>query len=189
MRRLAPVAIVGALCLSIGEAPGTVLEALQKSVTPSRAPDVHFVPTPPEVVEAMLKVANVGPADLVYDLGCGDGRIVIAAAKKFGARAVGVDIDPQRIKEAQANASAAGVDGRVRFIQGDLFETNLRPATVVTLYLLEQLNAKLQPKLVSELRPGSRVVSHAFSMGAWTPDKELTVSGSRVYLWTIPKAG
>jgi SAM-dependent methyltransferase len=189
MRRLAPVAIVGALYLCIGAAPGTVLEAVQTSVTPPRAPDVHFVPTPPEVVDAMLKVANVGRDDLVYDLGCGDGRIVVAAAKNYGARAVGVDIDPQRIKEAQANARAAGVDGRVRFVQGDLFEIDLRPATVVTLYLLEQLNAKLQPKLVTELRPGARVVSHAFGMGAWKPDRELTVSGSHVYLWTIPKAG
>jgi ribosomal protein L11 methylase PrmA len=148
------------------------------------------VPTPPEVVDAMLKTARVTNNDLLYDLGCGDGRIVIAAAKEYGARGVGIDIDPTRIKEAEANAAAAGVAGRVKFIQADLFETDLRPATVVTLYLLESLNLKLQPKLVTELRPGTRVVSHAFSMGPWTPDEELNVNGRRVYLWTIPpKAG
>jgi ribosomal protein L11 methylase PrmA len=148
------------------------------------------VPTPPEVVDAMLKTARVTNNDLLYDLGCGDGRIVIAAAKEYGARGVGIDIDPTRIKEAEANAAAAGVAGRVKFIQADLFETDLRPATVVTLYLLESLNLKLQPKLVTELMPGTRVVSHAFSMGPWTPDEELNVNGRRVYLWTIPpKAG
>lgn len=138
----------------------------------------------------MLKTARVTDKDLLYDLGCGDGRIVIAAAKEYGARGVGIDIDPTRIKEANANAAAAGVTGRVKFIQADLFETDLRPATVVTLYLLESLNLKLQPKLVTELKPGTRVVSHAFSMGPWTPDEELTVNGRRVFLWTIPpKAG
>jgi len=169
--------------------PAAQTSAVQKPDKAPRSPDVVFVPTPPEVVEAMLKTANVSSKDLVYDLGCGDGRVVIAAAKQFGARGVGVDIDPVRIKEARANAQAAGVANRVKFIQGDLFETNLRPATVVTLYLLESLNLKLQPRLVTELRPGTRIVSHAFSMGPWTPDKELTVDGRRVYLWTIPPSG
>jgi SAM-dependent methyltransferase len=189
MRRIAPWMVLIALCLCMSTASHAPLEAVQDPVTQTRAPDVIFVPTPPEVVDAMLKVANVSSDDLVYDLGCGDGRIVIAAATKHGARGVGIDIDPQRIKEARANAAAAGVTDRVKFIQGDLFEMELRPATVVTLYLLESLNARLQPKLVTELRPGTRVVSHAFGMGPWTPDRELTVAGRRVYLWTIPKAG
>jgi precorrin-6B methylase 2 len=160
--------------------------AAQKPVAPSRAPDVIYVPTPPDVVKAMLDTAGVTKKDVVYDLGCGDGRIVIAAAKEYGARGVGIDIDPTRIREAKANAAAAGVAERVRFMQADLFETNLRPATVVTLYLLESLNLKLQPKLVTELKPGTRIVSHAFSMGSWTPDRKLDVNGRRVYLWTIP---
>jgi len=168
---------------------GPLASAAQKTVTPTRTPDVIYVPTPPEVVKAMLETAGVTAKDLVYDLGCGDGRIVIEAAKTYGARGVGIDIDPERIKEATANAAKAGVGDRVKFTQADLFETDLSPATVVTLYLLESLNLKLQPKLVSELKPGTRIVSHAFSMGPWTPDKELTVEGRRVYLWTIPPKG
>jgi SAM-dependent methyltransferase len=186
MRRFAAVPVACALFLWGAGAYRATLDAVQKQVTPSRTPDVVYVPTPPEVVDAMLKTARVGSKDVVYDLGCGDGRIVIAAAKQYGARGVGVDIDPERIKEARANAEAAGVTDRVKFIQGDLFEMDLRPASVVTLYLLESLNLKLQPKLVTELKPGTRVVSHAFSMGPWTPDEELNVEGRRVYLWTIP---
>jgi SAM-dependent methyltransferase len=152
---------------------------------PARQPDVIYVPTPPEVVEAMLKAADVRAGDIVYDLGCGDGRIVIAAAKQYGARGVGIDLDPQRIKEARANAESAGVSDKVQFVEGDLFESNFRDATVVTLYLLPSLNDKLRPKLMRELGPGARVVSHAFGMGAWKPDRELDVNGRRVYLWTI----
>jgi SAM-dependent methyltransferase len=189
MRRLAPVALACVVLVCGTARPTAQSSAVQTPDNPPRSPDVVFVPTPPEVVNAMLKTANVSRKDLVYDLGCGDGRIVIAAAKQFGARGVGVDIDPVRIKEARANAQAEGVADRVRFVEGDLFETDLRPATVVTLYLLEQLNLKLQPKLVTELRPGTRIVSHAFSMGPWTPDKELTIGGRRVYLWTIPPRG
>lgn len=154
----------------------------------ARQPDVIYVPTPEEVVDAMLEAAEVKSSDVVYDLGCGDGRIVITAARQYGARGVGIDIDPQRIKEARENASKAGVATRVRFIQGDLFETDLRPATVVTLYLLPSLNLRLQPKLVEELRPGARVVSHAFDMGAWKPDQELEVNGRRVLLWRMPQS-
>ena len=186
MRRIAPFVVLSALCFCGLVPVGAPASAAQKTVAPSRAPDVIYVPTPPEVVKTMLETAGVTAKDLVYDLGCGDGRIVIAAAKSYGARGIGIDIDPQRIREARANAAAAGVDDRVKFIQGDLFETDLRPATVVTLYLLESLNLKLQPKLVSELKPGTRIVSHAFSMGPWTPDRELNVEGRRVYLWTIP---
>jgi ribosomal protein L11 methylase PrmA len=153
-----------------------------------RQPDVIYVPTPPEVVAAMLKVAKVGPGDVVYDLGSGDGRIPIAAVKDFGAaRATGIDIDPQRIKEAQANHKEAGVGDRVRFLNQDLFETNISDATVVTLYLLPSLNLKLRPKLMAELKPGTRIVSHAFDMGDWEPEQTLDVNGRRVYFWTIPK--
>jgi SAM-dependent methyltransferase len=161
--------------------------AAQQTQAPSREPDVIFVPTPQEVVDAMLKLAKVGPKDVVFDLGCGDGRTVITAFKKHGARATGVDIDPQRIAESTANAKEQGVEGKVKFIQGDLFETDLREATVVTLYLLTSLNQKLRPKLWRELKPGSRVVSHAFDMGDWQPDKTEDVDGRQIYLWTIPQ--
>jgi SAM-dependent methyltransferase len=154
--------------------------------TAQRRPDVIYVPTSPEVVDAMLKMANVGQNDVVYDLGCGDGRIVVAAARAYGARATGVDIDPQRIAEANANARTAGVEGRVKFILGDLFEQDLHDATVVTLYLLNTLNLKLRPKLWKELKPGTRVVSHAFDMGDWQPEQKQDVGGTTIYLWRIP---
>jgi ribosomal protein L11 methylase PrmA len=134
----------------------------------------------------MLRLANVGPGDVVYDLGCGDGRIVIAAAKR-GARAVGVDIDPQRIREARANARAAGVEGRVELRQGDLFEADVAPASVVMLYLWPEVNLRLRPKLLAELRPGTRVVSHAHDMGDWRPQRTAVVGGARVLLWIIPE--
>lgn len=153
---------------------------------PARRPDVIYVPTSPEVVEAMLKLANVTKNDVVYDLGCGDGRIVVAAARAFGARAIGIDIDPQRIAEANANAKTAGVEGRVKFVLGDLFEQDLHDATVVTLYLLNSLNLKLRPKLWKELKPGTRVVSHAFDMGDWKPEQTQEVGGTTIYLWRIP---
>jgi SAM-dependent methyltransferase len=153
---------------------------------PARRPDVIYVPTSPEVVEAMLKLANVTKNDVVYDLGCGDGRIVVAAARAFGAKALGVDIDPQRIAEANANAKTAGVEGRVKFLLGDLFEQDLHDATVVTLYLLNSLNLKLRPKLWKELKPGTRVVSHAFDMGDWKPEQTQEVGGTTIYLWRIP---
>jgi tRNA G37 N-methylase Trm5 len=148
--------------------------------------DVPYVPTPPEVVEAMLKLAQVKKGDIVYDLGCGDGRIVVMAAQKFGARAVGVDINPVRIQEAEENAKKAGVTDRVRFIQGNLFEADIKEATVVTLYLLSDVNLKLRPRLLKELKPGSRIVSHSFDMGDWKPDKQIEVDYRRVYLWTVP---
>lgn len=133
-------------------------------------PDVEFVPTPQEVVLEMLKMAKVTQNDVVYDLGCGDGRIVITAAKVFGARGVGVDIDPIRIKQSNENARKAGVTDRVKFIEGDLFATNLTEATVVTLYLTPELNIQVQPKLFREVKPGTRIVSHDFDMGDWKPD-------------------
>jgi SAM-dependent methyltransferase len=153
---------------------------------PLRAPDVIFVPTPNEVVETMLRMAAVRKQDVVYDLGCGDGRIVITAAQRYGARGVGIDIDPERVAEATENANRAGVADRVKIIRGDLFQADIRGASVVTLYLLTDLNLKLRPKLLRELNPGTRVVSHAFAMGDWEPERTEEVSGTTVYLWRIP---
>ncbi|HQZ38624.1 MAG TPA: class I SAM-dependent methyltransferase [Vicinamibacterales bacterium] len=171
--------------LVVATLPGAAVAAAQDA--PTRRPDVIYVPTPEAVVEAMLQVANVGKNDIVYDLGCGDGRIPVTAAKKYGARGVGIDIDPQRIREANENVEKNGVGDRVKIIQGDLFEQDLSQATVVTLYLLPSLNVKLMPKLMRELKPGTRIVSHAFDMGDWKPEKELDVDGRKVYYWTIPK--
>jgi ubiquinone/menaquinone biosynthesis C-methylase UbiE len=151
------------------------------------ARDVPFVPTPEAVVEEMLKLAKVGPADVVYDLGSGDGRIVIAAAKKYGARGVGIDIDPERIAEATANARKAGVADRVEFREGDLFKADIGEATVVTLYLLSSVNLQLRPKLLAELKPGTRVVSHAFEMGDWKPVAARKVGAVSVYYWVVPE--
>lgn len=172
----------------LAASPATAGQA-QPASTALRSPDVIFVPTPPEVVQAMMKVAKVGKGDVIYDLGSGDGRIVIAAVKDFGAiRGTGIDIDPQRIKEANANAQKAGVTDRVKFLNQDLFETNFSDATVISLYLLPSLNQKLKPKLFKELKPGTRIVSHAFDMGDdWKPEQTLTVEGRTVYFWTIPK--
>lgn len=153
---------------------------------PARDPDVPFVPTRQQVVDEMLRLANVKRGELLYDLGCGDGRIVITAAQKFGARGVGVDINPQRISEARANARSAGVEKQVEFRVGDLFETDVRDANVVTLYLLPEVNLRLKPRLRSQLKPGSRVVSHDFSMGEdWPAERTVKVANSTVYLWTI----
>ena len=153
---------------------------------PLRRPDIHWVPTPPAVVDAMLKLADVKPTDVVYDLGCGDGIIVATAAQKYGARAVGIDIDPQRVKEAKERAQKMGVSDKVEIRQGDLFEADIKDATVVTLYLLQSLNIKLMPKLQKELKPGTRIVSQSFSMGeAWPADKQIEVNGYNVYMWTV----
>jgi len=165
---------------------GLLAAASVLAQSPARTPDVPFVPTSQELVVQMLKLANVGKNDTVYDLGCGDGRIVITAAKDFGAHAVGVDINPERIKEANENARKAGVTDHVRFVEGDLFTAEIRPASVVTLYLLPNVNLKLRPRLLKELKPGTRVVSHSFDMEDWKPEKEIEVNGSRLYLWTIP---
>ena len=151
-----------------------------------RGPDVIFVPTPGDIVDTMLKMAAVTKRDTVYDLGCGDGRIVITAAQRYGAHGVGIDIDPERVEEATANVRKAGVADRVRIIRGDLFEADISAATVVTLYLLTELNLKLRPKLLRDLNPGTRVVSHAFAMGDWKPERTADVSGTMVYLWRIP---
>jgi tRNA A58 N-methylase Trm61 len=163
-----------------------VLSARPIAQDVSRPVDVVYIPTPSEVVTAMLQMANVGRNDIVYDLGSGDGRIVIAAVKEFGAaRAVGIELDPVHVREATALARQAGVQDRVEFRQQDLFATNLREASVVTLYLQNAINLRLRPKLIAELKPGTRVVSHAFDMGTWAPDEARTVSGRMVFLWKI----
>lgn len=156
--------------------------------TPLRQPDVVYVPTPQEVVDEMLALAKVTKNDVIYDLGSGDGRIPITAAQKFGTRGVGIDINPERIKEANANAQKAGVSDQVKFLNQDLFTTNLSEASVVTLYLLPQLNVKLRPQLFKQLKPATRIVSHDFDMGEWKPERVVkTKEGSTIYLWTIPK--
>ena len=163
---------------------------------PRRDPDVPYVPTTEKAVQEMLKLADVKKTDVVYDLGCGDGRIVIAAAKTFGARGVGIDINPVRIKEAKENAKKAGVEHLVRFEENDLFEANFGEATVVTLFLLPNINLKLKPRLLEQLKPGTRVVSNTFDMGDWkaekeknldNPDDEDTYLSNKFFLWTIPQ--
>lgn len=153
----------------------------------SRTPDVHFVPTPQDMVMEMLQVAGVGPNDVVYDLGCGDGRFVITAVRHFGARrGVGIDIDPVRVRESRENARLAGVSDRVTIVEGDLFEFDFREASVVTLYLLPSLNLKLRPKLFQQLKPGSRIVSYSFDMDDWKADATGRVGSGRYYFWVLP---
>ncbi|MDZ7958540.1 MAG: methyltransferase domain-containing protein [Aulosira sp. DedQUE10] len=166
------------------------LTAQTETLTPKpqeHPADVPYVTTPQPVVDAMLNVAKVGKNDVLYDLGSGDGRIVITAAKNYGTRGVGIDISPDRIKEANENAQKAGVSDRVRFIQQDLFNTDLSEATVVTLYLLPDVNLKLRPRLFQQLKPGTRIVSHAFDMGDWKPQQTLKVNGKTIYCWVIPE--
>ena len=168
-------------------AAALTVPAIAQQAGTLRTPDVIFVPTPPEVVDAMLKLANVTAKDTVFDLGCGDGIIVATAAQKFGAQAVGIDIDPQRVKEANERVQKAGVTDKVKILNEDLFEANISPATVVTLYLLPSLNQKLIPKLNKDLKPGTRIVSQSFDMGdEYPPEKTVDVNGRMVYLWTVP---
>jgi hypothetical protein len=159
---------------------------LQAGAQGGPVPDVIYVPTPREVVEEMLRIASVGKGDVLYDLGSGDGRIPIAAAKKFGIRATGIDIDPERIWEAEVNAKKEGVENLVRFRREDLFTADFSDATVVTLYLLPDLNVRLRPRLWAELKPGTRIVSHQFPMGDWKPEKTVELNGRTVYFWTVP---
>ena len=164
------------------------LVALVAQASAPAKPDVIYVPTPQHVVDAMLQLAGVKADDVVYDLGSGDGRIVITAAKQYGARGVGVEIDPQLVARANENAAAAGVSDRVRFVQQNLFGADVGGATVVTLYLLQSINERLRPKLVRELKPGARVVSHVFNMGPeWPPQKTIEIGASRIFLWTITR--
>lgn len=147
--------------------------------------DVPYVPTPYPIVEAMLKLGNIKPSDFVIDLGCGDGRIVVMAAEKFGARGIGYDLNPQRIAEARENAKKAGVENRVQFIEKNLFDADISKATLVTLYLLPEVNLRLRPKLLRELRTGARIVSHSFDMGDWKPDRKIEVNGKTLYYWEV----
>ncbi len=156
---------------------------------PKRQPDVRYEPSSPEIVRRMLELGGVKKGDILYDLGCGDGRIVIAAAKEIGVRGVGIDIDPQRIAEAEANAKAAGVTKLVKFRVDDLFEADVREASVVTLYLWPWINLKLRPILLKQLKPGSRIVSHYHDMGDWAPEKQIEVEGHQIYMWTVPAGG
>ena len=157
----------------------------QQSSAPSRQPDVIFVPTPTAVVDAMLKLAKVTPSDIVYDLGSGDGRVPIAAAKSYGAHGVGIDIDPERTREATANARAAGVADKVTFRTEDVLTVDISPATVVMLYMSPSFNTRLKPRMMNELKPGTRVVSHAFDFGDWKPQQTVMVSGRPIYLWIV----
>ena len=166
-------------------APAPLLAQAQKQPA-TQYPDVIFVPTPQEVVEDMLRLANVQKGDVLYDLGSGDGRIAITAARKYGVKATGIDIDPERIREANENARSAGVEKLVRFRNEDLFKADFREATVVTLYLLPELNVRLRPRLWNELKPGTRVVSHQFDMAEWKPEKTVELNGRTIYFWTIP---
>lgn len=169
---------------------GTEVQTTQQQdvQTPEREPDVVYVPTPQEVVDEMLTLAKVTKNDVIYDLGSGDGRIPITAAQKYGARGIGIDINPERIQEARENSQKAGVTDLVEFRQQDLFKTDISKATVVTLYLLPELNVKLRPELFRQLKPGTRIVSHDFDMGDWKPERVVqTKEGSTIYYWVIPK--
>lgn len=185
--RSALSALAGALALAL---PAAL--AGQETSAAARTPDVHFVPTDTTKVREMLSAAAVTASDVVYDLGCGDGRFVITAVKQYRARrGVCVDIDPVRIKESRSNADTAGVTGKIEFVEGDLFQQDLSPASVVTLYLLPSLNQRLRPKLFREVRAGTRIVSNAFDMGDWKADRTMTIktnSGmqSYAYLWIMP---
>jgi len=174
-----------ALCLTLVGATGA-----QQQLKPlDKDPEVPYVPTHEQIVAEMLKVAKVGKNDVLYDLGSGDGRIPITAAQRFGTRGVGVDIDPVRVAEARANAAKAGVADKVKFMQQDLFETDIREATVVTLYLLPDVNLRLRPKLLAELKPGTRIVSHNYDMGDWKPLQTITVKVPEehtIYYWVVP---
>jgi SAM-dependent methyltransferase len=170
--------------------------AFAQEAKPKRDPDVPYVPTTERAVEEMLKLAKVEKGDVLYDLGCGDGRIVVTAAKKFGTHGVGIDINPVRIEEARANAKKAGVEHLVQFIEQDLFEAKINDASVVTLFLLPSVNLKLRPKLLADLKPGTRVVSNTFDMGDWKAEKETALDdhdyedsylSHKFFLWTIPQ--
>lgn len=159
-------------------------EGLQ--IAKGASPDVPYVSTPHAIVDEMVRLADVKASDVVYDLGCGDGRLVIAAVKKTGCRGVGIDIDPERIKESRANARAAGVENRVRFAEQNFFASDIREATVMLIYLFPDVNIRLRGKFLSEMKPGSRLVSHAFDMGDWKPDNSASIGAQRVYYWVIP---
>lgn len=178
--------LIGSIILAFATAAGSAAQAFSQE----KHLDVPYVPTRYPVVDEMLRMAAVTKDDILYDLGCGDGRIVIAAAQKCGAKAVGIDIDPDRLAECRENAAAAGVTDKVRFIEGDLFKADFHEASVVSLYLLTSVNLKLRPRLLAELAPGTRIVSHNFAMDAWKPDETSEIKIEErthtVHLWTVP---
>jgi precorrin-6B methylase 2 len=189
------VALAALLALAIGNASAQVAAPDRASCTQSYKPesgqegkDVVWVPTPDEVVQRMLQVAMVTPKDIVYDLGAGDGKIAIAAGK-LGATSIGIEFNPDMARLAQCFVRAEKLTDRTRIVQGDVFESDFREATVVTLYLLPELNLRLLPKLLKDLKPGTRIVSHAFTMGSWKPEQTLDVAGRSVYYWVIPAPG
>jgi len=187
MFRAIPKSIVAALAAALFAA-ASVAHAQQSDFKPhvgQQGKDVVWVPTPDEVVERMLTMAQTKPEDYVIDLGAGDGKIAIAAAKKFGARSMGVEYNPEMVAFAQKNAKAAGVTDKAQIVHGDIFATDFTQATVLTMYLLPSLNMKLRPQILA-LRPGTRVVTHAFNMEDWEPDESTDVDGRRVYLWIVP---
>jgi SAM-dependent methyltransferase len=185
-RKISAAMLAGVVTWLTCTAP--VLAQNEGAAPPDRTPDVIYVPTPQDVVDTMLQMAAVKPGEMVYDLGCGDGRIVISAARDFGALGIGVDIDPQRIAESVANAKTAGVTDRVQFKQADLFEMYFADADVVCLYLLPSLNVRLRPRILDELRPGTRIVSHSFDMGDWSADEQVDggEEGQSVFFWVVP---
>ena len=180
--------------LALAAMLGATVAVAQSESPPPR--DAPYFPTPQSVVDRMLQHAKVGPADFVIDLGSGDGRIVLTAAKKYGARGLGIEIEPQLVSEANYNARRAGVSDRAKFVEQDLFQTDLRPATVLTLYLFRELNIKLAPRILEQLRPGARVVSHDWDLGDWQPDHQETLPApdkavgisreSKVFMWIVP---
>ena len=185
---VSPVLIGFALLAGCGALDRLGDTKLTDGIAPVFDPEVPYFPSTDEAVLAMLKLAGTAPGDVVYDLGCGDGRIVIAAAKEFGARGVGIEIDPAPLRMALYRARRAGVEDRVRFVRGDLFETDISEATVVTLFLFETLNRRLLPKLLRELEPGTRIVAHRYGFGDdWLPEKTVQAGASTLYLWTVPK--
>ena len=196
---VAPVNLVHARRIDLAHAPAAhfprtrspIAQRTARKQRQLRKPDVIYYPTPPETVDEMLRMAKIKQGDVLYDLGSGDGRIPIAAAKQYGIRAVGIEIDPKLVIEAEENARKDGVSDLVRFRNEDMFRIDVREATVVTLYLSEKLNLLMRPKLLSELRPGSRILSHDFRMGDWKPEQTVRVPWGKlyrtVYLWTVPK--
>ena len=194
-RNTRTLALAALLALAIGSASAQVAASDRASCVRTYKPesgqdgkDVVWVPTPDEVVQRMLQVARVTPEDIVYDLGAGDGKIAIAAGK-LGATSIGIEYNPDMAKLAQCYVQVEKLTDRTRIVQGDVFESDFRDATVVTLYLLPELNLKLLPKLLKDLKPGTRIVSHAFGMGSWKPEQTLDVAGRSVHFWTIPAPG
>ena len=179
------LSLVGALSLAVALAPEIAGPATEAQRPPARTPDIHFVPTRQSIADAMLQLAHVNSNDIVYDLGSGDGRIVITAAQKYGARGVGIELDPKLVRISRETAIEGAVEHKVAFLEGDLFTADISPATVVTLYLSTTVNMRLEPKLRRELRPGTRIVSQRFPIGNWTPDETIEAEGEKLFLWKI----